>query len=177
MTLGPHLDLVVPGDQVVRHFCPVQGQVEEVGMEVEAEWVEAWASWEDLEDQEVASLDGGHHLALHPMLDLTTSWALEECPALEVEVAVGEEAEVVDSPLEALHSSICPQTSVHPCTLDQDLIPCCPQAVWEVPGEGDHLTHGLACLHSSNSMDRVDIHSTAPHYLVVEALGALHMVP
>lgn len=73
MTLGPHPDLVGQVDQVVLRFFLAQAQVEEVGMEVEADWAEAWASWEAQEDQAVASLDGGHHSALHPTLDLTTS--------------------------------------------------------------------------------------------------------
>lgn len=90
---------------------------------------------------------------------------------------VGEEAEEeVDSPLVAPLSSICHQTSVHPCTPGQDSIPCCLQAVWEVPEEVGHPTLGLACLHSS-SMDRVDTHSTAHHYLVVEAPEGPHMAP
>lgn len=73
MTLDPHPDLVGQVDQVLLHFFPVQAQAEEVGMEVEAEWPEAWASWEAQEDQAAASRGGGHHSALHPTLDLTTS--------------------------------------------------------------------------------------------------------
>ncbi len=89
---------------------------------------------------------------------------------------VGEEEEEVDSPLVALLSSICLQTSVHPCTPGQDSIPCCLQGLWEVPEEVDHPTLGLAYLHSS-STDRVDTHSTAHHYLVVEAPEDPHMAP
>lgn len=70
MTLGLHPDLVGQVDQVVLHFFPAQVQAEEVGMEAEAEWAVAWASWEA---QEAGSLDGGHRSVLHPMLDLTTS--------------------------------------------------------------------------------------------------------
>lgn len=73
MTSGPHPDPVGQVVQVVLHFFPAQAQVEEVGMAVEAEWAEAWVSWEAREDQVVASLDGGHRLALQPTLDLTTS--------------------------------------------------------------------------------------------------------
>lgn len=73
MTSGLHPDLVGQVDQVVLHFFPAQEQAEEVGMEVEAEWAEAWVSWEAQEDQAVVNLDGGHRLALHPTLDLTTS--------------------------------------------------------------------------------------------------------
>lgn len=73
MTLGPHPDLVGQVDQVVLRSFPAPAQAEQVGMEVEAEWAVAWASWEAQEDQAVASLDGGHRLALHPTLDLTTS--------------------------------------------------------------------------------------------------------
>lgn len=90
--------------------------------------------------------------------------------------AVGEEEGVVDSPLVALLSSTCHQTSVHPCTQGQDSIPCCLRELWEVPEEGGHPTLGLACLHSS-SMDRVDTHLTAHHYLVVEAPGGPHTAP
>lgn len=88
--------------------------------------------------------------------------------------AVGEEEAVVDSPLAALLSSICHQTSVHPCTLGQDSIPCYLQGLWEVLEEGGRPTLGLACLHSS-STDRVDTHSTAHHYLVAEAPEGPHM--
>ena len=88
-------------------------------------------------------------------------------------LAVGEE-EVVDSPLVALLNSICHQTSVHLCTLGQDSIQCCLQGVWEVLQEGGHPILGLACLHSS-SMDRVDTHSTAHHYLVEGAPEDPHM--
>lgn len=88
--------------------------------------------------------------------------------------AVGEEEAVVDSRLVALLSSICHQTSVHPCTPGQDSIPCCLQGLWEVPEEEGRPTLGLACLHSS-STDRVDIHSTAHHCLVVEAPEGPHM--
>lgn len=73
MTLGPHQDPVVQVGRVAPHFFPAQAQVEEVGTEVEAEWAEAWALWGAQVDQAVASLEGGHHSALHPMLDLTTS--------------------------------------------------------------------------------------------------------
>lgn len=73
MTSGPHPDLVEQVDQVVLHFFPAQVQAEEVGMEVEAEWAEAWASWEAREDQAEASLDEGHHSVLRRTLDLTTS--------------------------------------------------------------------------------------------------------
>lgn len=73
MILDPHPDLAGQVDQVVLHFFPAQAQVEEVGTEVEAEWAEAWASWEAQVDQAVASLDGGHRSALHPTLDLITS--------------------------------------------------------------------------------------------------------
>lgn len=178
MTLGPHLGLVGQVDRVVLHSYPVPGQVEEAGMEEEEEWVEAWASWEAQEDQAVASLDGGHLSARHPMLDHTISLALQECLALEVavEVVVGEEEEVVDSPLEAHHNSICPPTSVHPCTQGLDSTQCCLQEAWEVLGEGDHPTLDLACLHSS-SMDKADTPSTALHYLVVEAPEGPHMAP
>lgn len=65
MTLALHLDLA---EQVVLPSCPIQGQVELVVMEAEAGWVEEWASWED---QVLGSLDGGHLLVLHPMLDHT----------------------------------------------------------------------------------------------------------
>lgn len=88
----------------------------------------------------------------------------------------GEEEEVVDSPLVALLSSICHQISVHPCTPGQVSIPCCLQGPWEVLEEGGHPTLVLACLHSS-SMDRVDTHSTAHRYLVVEAPEGPHMAP
>lgn len=90
--------------------------------------------------------------------------------------AVGEEEGVVDSPLVALLSSTCHQTSVHPCTQGQDSIPCCLRGLWEVPEEGGHPTLGLACLHSS-STDRVDTHLIAHHYLVVEAPGGPHTAP
>lgn len=73
MTLGPHLVLVGQGDQVVLHFSPAQVQAEEVGMEVEAEWVEPWDSWVARQDQAVASLDAGRLSAPHPTLRLTTS--------------------------------------------------------------------------------------------------------
>lgn len=92
--------------------------------------------------------------------------------------AVGEEEEeeVEDSPLVALLSSIYHQTSVHPCTPGQHSTPCCLLEVWEVPEEGGHPTLDLVCLHSS-STDRVDTHSTVPHYLVVEAPEGPHMGP
>lgn len=92
--------------------------------------------------------------------------------------AVEEEEEevVVDSPLVAPLSSTCHQTSVHLCTPDQVSIQCCLREVWEVLEEEGHLTLGLACLHNS-SMDRVDIHSTAHHYLVVEVPEGPHMAP
>lgn len=89
---------------------------------------------------------------------------------------VGEEEEVVDSPLVALLSSICLQTLAHLCTPDQVSIQCCLPGVWEVPEEGGHPTLGLACLHSS-SMDRVDTHSTAHHCLEVEVPEDPHMAP
>lgn len=73
MTSGPHPDPVEPLDQAVLHFFPAQAQAEEVGMEVGAEWAQAWASWEAREDQVAANLDGGRRLDLHPTLDLTTS--------------------------------------------------------------------------------------------------------
>lgn len=88
--------------------------------------------------------------------------------------AAGEEEEAVDSPLVAPLSSICRQISVLLCTLVQDSIPCCLLGVWEVQEEGGHPILGLACLHSS-STDRVDTHSTAHHYLVVEAPEGPHM--
>lgn len=175
MTLGPHLDPVGQVDQVVRPFFQARVQVEEVGMEVEAEWEEAWASWEG---QVVASLEEDHRSALHPMLDLTTSWVLEECLALEVAVveAVEEEEEEVDFPQVVLVNSICHQTSVHQCTLGQVSTPCCHQEVWEVLEEEGHPTLDLVCLHSS-SMDRVDTRSIAHHYLEVEAQEGPRMAP
>lgn len=81
---------------------------------------------------------------------------------------------VVDSPPVALHSSICPQTSVHLCTPDQVSIQCCHQGLWVALEEGGLPTLGSACLHSS-SMHRADTHSTAHHYLVVEAPEGPHM--
>ncbi|KAK5854894.1 hypothetical protein PBY51_005046 [Eleginops maclovinus] len=88
--------------------------------------------------------------------------------------AAGEE--VVDSPPVALLSSICHQTLVHRCTLGQDSIPCYLQGLWEVPEEVGLPTLGLACLPSSNT-DRVDTHSIAHRYLVVEAPEGPHMAP
>lgn len=73
MTLGPHPDPVEQADLVALHFFPVQAQVEEVGMEAEAEWAEAWASWEAQEDRAAASLGGGRRSVPRPTLDLTTS--------------------------------------------------------------------------------------------------------
>lgn len=73
MTLGPRPDLQGHLDQAVLRFFPAQVQAVEAGMEVEAEWARAWASWEDREDQAAASLDGGHRSALHLTQDLTTS--------------------------------------------------------------------------------------------------------
>lgn len=69
MTLGPHPDPVGQVDQVLLLFFPAQA----VGMEVEAGWAEAWASWEAREDQAAASQDGGHRSVRRPTLDLTTS--------------------------------------------------------------------------------------------------------
>lgn len=167
-----HPDLAGQVDQVALRFFPAQAQAEEVGMEAAvAELPEAWASWEAPEGQAAASPDGGHRSALRPTLDLTTSLALEECLASEVVVgeAAAEEAEAVDSPLVALLSSICHQTSALPCTRGQVSIPCCLQGAWEALEEGGHPTLGLACLHSS-STDRVDTRSTAHPCLVAEAL-------
>ena len=93
-----------------------------------------------------------------------------------MEVAEAGEEEV-DSPPVALLSSICHQTSVHQCILGQDSIPCYLQGLWEVPEEVGLLTLGLACLPSSSSTDRVDTHSTAHRYLVVEAPEGPHMAP
>lgn len=172
-----HPDLAGQVDQPALRFFPAQAQAEEVGMEAAAvELPEAWASWEAPEDQAAASPGGGHRSALQPTLDLTTSLALEGCLASEVVAgeAAGEEAEAADSPLVALLSSICHQTSAPPCTRGQVSIPCCLQGVWEVPEEGGHPTLGSACLRSS-STDRVDTRSTAHPCLVAEALGGPHM--
>lgn len=73
MTLALHPDLAGQVDQEALRFFLAQVRVEEVGMEVEAEWPEVWASWEVRGDQVVSSPDGGHHLAPPPMLDPTTS--------------------------------------------------------------------------------------------------------
>lgn len=89
-------------------------------------------------------------------------------------MALEVEEEAVVSPLVALLSLICHQTSVHLCTLDQVSIQCCLQGVWEVQEEEGHPTLGLVFLHNS-SMDRVVIHSTAHRYLVVEVQEGLHM--
>lgn len=88
---------------------------------------------------------------------------------------VAEEQVVADFPLEAPLSSICPQTSAHPCTLDLDLTRCCHQGLWGVPEEADP-TLDLACLLSS-SMDRGVTPSTALRYLVVEVQGVPHLSP
>lgn len=71
--MGPHPDPVGQVDRPVVHFFPARVQAEVVVMEEEAEWAQAWASWEDQEDQAPASRDGGHRSVLHPMLDRTTS--------------------------------------------------------------------------------------------------------
>jgi len=130
--------------------------------------VQALTSWEDQEDREVVSPGAGHPMALHLMLDPTTSWALEECLDLEpvVVVAVGEVEEDF-LPLAPL-SLICHPILVPQCILGQDSMPCYLLGVWEVLEEGGHPTLGLACLHS-HSTDRVGTLSTAHHYLEVEA--------
>ena len=142
MTLALHQDQeggVV--QEEVRSF-PAQGQVVEVGMEVEGEWVGAWASWEALEDQEAGSPDADLPLAhRHPTLDPTTSWALEVCLAL-VDQGVEEVGAEEGSPQGVRHSSTCPPTSVRPCTLDQGSTPCSPLEAWGglVLEELDHHT-------------------------------------
>lgn len=73
MTLGLHLDLVGQADLVVLHFSQAPEQEVAAAMEVQAEWVAAWASWEAPEDQVAASLDGGLRLAHRQMPDLTTN--------------------------------------------------------------------------------------------------------
>lgn len=85
-----------------------------------------------------------------------------------VVVVVGEVVEEEDSLLVAPLSSVCHQTSAHPCTLDQDSIPCCLRELWEVLEEEGPLTLVLACLRR-NSTDRVGTHSIALRYLGVEA--------
>lgn len=173
MTLDPHPDPVVPADRV--RFFRTQGRAEPAGTGPEAEWAEAWGSWEARGGQAVVSLEGDRHSDRHPMPDLTTSWGLEECLASEVGVGLLGEEEV-DSPQAAPLSLTCHRTSVLRCTPDLVSIPCCPQGVWEVQGEeGGHPTHALEYLHSS-SMAKEDTHLTAPRYLAVEVPEGPHTV-
>lgn len=175
MTLDLLLELSGQAVPAVHPFFPVQVPVGEVGTEAQAGWVEPWVSWEAREDQEVASLDEDHLLAHPPTLDLTTSWVLGGCQALEVVVEEGAAVEEVDFPLGALHSSTCLRTLVHPCIQDQGSIPCFPLEVWEVPEEVGLHTPDLVCLRSS--MAREDTPSTVRHYLVLEVPGGLLMAP